>query len=121
MSDEKKPTKQSWKITRVQRIEAARQKIRNADWTIDDMLDYLKDATGGGDNEFDPSKYDLPPVLTRQRCRTEMTRVANDMKLTTTQKKSWDFKKGKTKAELEAERIEAENEKLKEEWLASTK
>jgi hypothetical protein len=119
--EKKKQDKQSWRITRVQRIEAARQKIRNgADWTIDDFRKYLEEATAET-NQWDKSKFLNPPVLTNQRCKTVMTKVASDMKLSAKQTTKWKFKAKKPAAEIEAERIKAENMALKEEYLATLK
>ncbi len=110
--------KQPWRITRVERIEAARQKIRNADWTVEDFLDYLRVATAAN-NEWNKDEYRQPPELTVQRCRTVMTKVASDMGLTDAQKKKWKFKKSATAAERREAKEKEENEALKKEWLSS--
>lgn len=110
--------KQPWRITRVERIEAARQKIRNADWTVEDFLNYLKAATAAN-NEWNKDEYKHPPELTVQRCRSVMTKVAKDMGLTTGQKRQWKFKKSATAAEIREAKEKQENKALKKEWLAS--
>ena len=114
--------KQPWKITRNQRIEAARGKIANPNWTAKQFRDYLEKLTAGGVNEWDQSKYDNPPVLTIARAKTEITKVATEMNLGKRNEKRFKtFAKEPTKKELEKARRQAEMKELKDSFLASLK